>query len=241
MILDIDLGNTRLKWRLSDPLKPVTPTTSIAIRSAQSLPPIDPPEPITRIRIATVRGPATEAALVSWARSRFGVDPEFARSSVSHAGLTNGYTTPNLLGVDRWLALLATWTDGGGPAVVFDFGSAITVDAVSADGSHLGGCIAPGIMMMQKGLLEGTDLVRFRPSDTSHIIASRNTSDAVSTGVLAAAVGFANELWSGLRECSGATFATITGGDAQVVAPHLRFPLVRRPDLVLDGLSVALP
>ncbi|MFM7785962.1 MAG: type III pantothenate kinase [Gammaproteobacteria bacterium] len=241
MILDLDLGNTRLKWRLSDQLRRVTPTIAIELRSVDSLPPIDPPEPITRIRIATVRGPAAEAALVSWARSRFGVDPEFARSSVSHAGLTNGYTTPELLGVDRWLALLAALRDGGAPAVVFDFGSAITVDAVSTDGSHLGGCIAPGIMMMQKGLLEGTDLVRFRPSDTVHIVASRNTSDAVSAGVLAAAVGFADELWWRLHARTGASFATITGGDVYLVAPHLRFPIVHRPDLVLDGLSVALP
>lgn len=241
MILDLDLGNTRLKWRLSDAQTPVGPSTAITIRHGDTLPPIAVAEPVTRIRIATVRGLSVEADLVSWARKHFGIDPEFARSRASIAGLTNGYTTPELLGVDRWLALLAAWTDRVGPVIVFDFGSAMTVDAVKGDGKHLGGCIAPGVTMMQKGLLEGTDLVRFRKGTADHIIAAQNTSDAVSIGALAAAVGFAHEFWWRLRESSDAAVATITGGDAQLVAPHLRFPFVHKPDLVLDGLRVALP
>ena len=241
MILDLDLGNTRLKWRLSNALMTVAPTKAFVVRSDEPFPHIDSPEPITRIRIATVRGPKVEAELVSWARKQFGVDPEFARSTTSHAGLTNGYSDPGMLGVDRWLALLAAWSDGNAPALVIDFGSAMTADVVSADGKHLGGCIAPGILMMRRGLLQGTDLVRFRDTEADHIIAARNTSDAVSTGVIAAAVGFATELWWRLGERSDVSFATITGGDAPVVAPHLRFPFVHKPDLVLDGLNVALP
>jgi type III pantothenate kinase len=68
-----------------------------------------------------------------------------------------------------------------------------------------------------------------------------NTGSAVSAGVLAAAVGFAQQSWSKLSALSGASIAMLTGGDAGVVAPHLLFPVELASDLVLDGLRLALP
>ncbi len=241
MILDIDLGNTRLKWRETTrshkamesfalPLAHIPPDLNVPVRGN--------PE---RIRIATVRGPSAEVALTQWSRRQFGITPEFARSTVAAAGVTNAYEIPARLGVDRWLAMLAAFNTLPEALVVLDFGSAITADGVSAEGYHRGGYIAPGLRMMTHSLLLNTDLVRFEGESTGCIAPGSSTELAVSSGVLAASVGFADEVWSRLSPMCGAKIAVITGGDANTVAPHLRFPLRLVPDLVLDGLALALP
>lgn len=241
MILDIDLGNTRLKWR--ETTSPQKATESFALPLSHippdfNLPVAGSPE---RIRIATVRGPSAEVALTQWSQRQFGITPEFARATAAAGGVTNAYEIPARLGVDRWLAMLAAFNNLPEGLVVLDFGSAITADGVSSQGRHSGGYIAPGLRMMMNSLLLNTELVRFEGNSTGCIAPGSSTELAVSSGVLAASVGFADEVWSRLSEMCGAKIAVVTGGDANTVAPHLRFPLRLVPDLVLDGLSLALP
>lgn len=241
MILDIDLGNTRLKWREN---------TAPGVYSASAALPVDhieqiPPPPLSsaprRIRISTVRGAAAEEALVFWALRHYGLRPEFARPLSAALGVKSGYEEPERLGVDRWLGILAAFHAVGSSVVVFDFGSAMTVDAIDGGGVHLGGCIGPGMRMMERSLLTNTDLVRFSGEVHREISPGANTRAAVANGVLAAAAGFANETWIRLAKLSGAGIAIATGGDAEAIAPHLRFPVRLEPDLVLSGLALALP
>ena len=42
----------------------------------------------------------------------------------------------------------------GGPAIVIDFGTATTFDVVTAEGSFIGGVIAPGIALSSEALTE---------------------------------------------------------------------------------------
>jgi pantothenate kinase type III len=63
----------------------------------------------------------------------------------------------------------------------------------------------------------------------------------VSRGIMLAASGFATLCWAQSQAISGASKALLTGGDAAAIAPYLTFPFEIRPDLVLDGLAIALP
>ena len=65
-----------------------------------------------------------------------------------------------MLGVDRWLALVAAWNMVRQPAVVADLGTAATLDFVAGDGRHVGGYIVPGPGLMAKALARDTARVR---------------------------------------------------------------------------------
>lgn len=241
MILDIDLGNTRLKWREKKSTGSRAQSFAVPWRKGTHIPILNLEASPDRIRVSNVRGPDAEVAIVAWARARFGIEPEFARSTPCAAGVNNGYHAYAALGVDRWLAVIAAFDRLKSALVVFDFGSAITADAVSEDGCHLGGFIAPGLVMMQGSLLAGTDLVRFAGQGKGTLQPASDTRSAVENGVLAAAVGFTEQVWQHLGRATAARCAILTGGDAPVIASHLSIPLTIEPDLVLDGLALALP
>jgi len=76
---------------------------------------------------------------------RFGSSLTRLLSRAEYAGVTSGYTHPERLGVDRWLALIAAAHICNRNCIVIDAGSAITLDLLRSDGQHLGGAILPGL------------------------------------------------------------------------------------------------
>ena len=76
---------------------------------------------------------------------RFGSAVTRLLSQAEYSGVSSGYTHPEKLGVDRWLALIATAQICQGDCIVIDAGSAITLDLLRGDGQHLGGAILPGL------------------------------------------------------------------------------------------------
>ena len=102
MILEFDIGNTALKWRLLD-------ASGAAIKrgklgSVAQLPEIGGSvERVTRIRVSSVATPAAAAAVEKWARSSLGLGIELAQTEGACAGLTNSYAEPERMGVDRRL------------------------------------------------------------------------------------------------------------------------------------------
>jgi type III pantothenate kinase len=241
VILDIDLGNTRIKWRETTAQYGKSTTRSMPLPHVTARMDLDLTTRPRRVRVASVRGPEAEAELVSWCEHICGLTPEFARSTADAGGVRNGYEQPERLGVDRWLAILAAYNMARGGVVVIDVGTAITADGVHGSGQHIGGYICPGMRLMERSLQANTNLVRFADTPAPSMNPGINTGSAVSAGVLAAAVGFAQQSWSKLSALSGASIAMLTGGDAGVVAPHLLFPVELASDLVLDGLRLALP
>lgn len=251
-ILDIDVGNTRTKWRCGDAGGSLPAPALPALATAP-----------TRVRAATVLG--NEAALASALRGQFGVRPEFARVRARLGGLVCGYREPAKLGVDRWLATLAAWTRVRGAVVVVCLGTAATVDYVTAAGVHLGGYIAPGLRLLREALAAGTAHVRVptelagacdgltarsagaaKPSAPAAGLAGgpgTDTRSAVRNGTLAMLAAFVNGSASAFRADRAAEDATVflTGGDAEVLAPLLATPVRHVPGLVLDGLAIALP
>jgi len=236
MILDIDIGNSRLKWLLRGgregpsmrgafPHDPWPEQPFPGVASAR------------RVRISSVMG-ARNPSLVALCRERWGVEPEFARVESGVAGLQCGYDDPARLGVDRWLAVLACWQTIARQALVVDAGSALTMDILTAEG-HLGGYIVPGLQMMQQALGVATWGVRAERELAAVDEPGRETSAAVINGCLSALAGAVEHAAAraGLRR------VVLTGGDGEAVAGFLddSLDIVLVPDLVLDGLAIALP
>ncbi len=68
-------------------------------------------------------------------------------------GITNGYNDPSKLGIDRWLAILGAATQFKGQNLcVFNCGTAITMDIVTANGEHQGGLIFPGVQLLHRAV-----------------------------------------------------------------------------------------
>src|SRR5829696_7567552 len=143
MILAIDAGNSRVKWGWHDGSGWTSISTVSLIEFAASSDHVNPfsvthddPE---RIIISNVAGDGAHQLLVNWT-SVFDAEPVWLRAEAERCGVRNLYERPELLGPDRWAALIAARAlHPAGPALVVNAGTATTVDMLSGDGRFLGG------------------------------------------------------------------------------------------------------
>jgi len=149
------------------------------------------------------------------------------------------YSPPTDVGADRLVNAFAAARLHGAPAVIVDFGTATTFDAVAPDGAYVGGAIAPGIGISLDALfraaarLQRVDLVK--PPQ----VIGRTTVESVQSGVL---YGFAGQVDGVVRrfraELGGAPRVIATGGLAELIAPETETIDTVDPFLTLEGLSL---
>jgi len=242
VILEIDAGNSRFKWRVVDP---VGAESFLGVRagSIEDLIMITGGKGIERVRISSVRSAADNAILSEVIQRSFGVAPEFAQSLQICGGVTNGYRRAEKLGVDRWMAMLAGRHLAGGQAyIVVDAGSAITIDFVNNNGEHEGGYIVPGLQLQVASLLRGTAMEIRNEAYWGELEPGRDTEIAIRNGILCMVCQWIAAVTCDRRMHAGRIL--LTGGDGSLLSENLRsISLVHEylPDLVLDGLRVALP
>lgn len=246
MILDIDVGNSSLKWRLSRRDGNVVSRGRCADEAGLECLELvgGGDEPLERIRVGSVRGETFASSLRDITQKRWQLSPEFAIPAALCAGVTNAYPVPQALGVDRWLAILAAFHDCRTACCVLDAGSAATFDVLAESGQHLGGYIVPGLAMQKRSLLQGTAMRLSHQDQWPHTLRPGTETDlAVHGGIVSMLVD-----WVQCEYQAAATGADsvlyLTGGDAVHLSGHLtRRGIVHElvPDLVLDGLACALP
>ena len=230
--LDIDMGNSRTKWRCG-PATGSLPSPQLP-RLAQAP---------CRVRIATVLGNREQVACA--VESRFGVAAEFASVAPCLGGVKCGYEEPSRLGVDRWLATVAAWQQVRRAAVVVSAGTAMTIDFVHANGRHEGGYIVPGLRLSRQALDSNTANLRVadsEPTSADMREVPRDTQAGVALGTVLMLSAFVNTAVANFTSrCKGDPVLFLSGGDAPVLATHLTTPVRQQPHLVLDGLAIALP
>ena len=245
MILELDCGNSLLKWRLSTP-GDVATAGSGAAETLEALLATVAAQAGQRIgwaRMVSVRTDAETQHIRKGIADALGVDVALAQPARMLAGVSNGYSDFARLGMDRWLAVVAAYRMAAGPSLVLDLGTAITADLVNGMGQHLGGYICPGLGLMRSQLTSNTRRVRYEqvPDAQDPGVPGRVTEDAVERGCMLMLRGFVHEqveLAKSLLEepCS----FYLTGGDAHLVADLL--PGAHHvPDLVFRGLALACP
>lgn len=243
MNLLVDIGNARVKWAVQDAsswnsgqplIRRQKAFKDLARPAWKELPTPD------RVIVSSVAGEDYRKSVHTWVKRRWKISPEFLRAEVQQCGVTNAYSAPQRLGSDRWANLLAVHAHYKGPAVVIDCGTAITIDAIAADGTHLGGLIVPGMDLMAKALTEGTAGVQIHEKDSQEIgLLARSTESAVSGGVLYAAVSLIDRVSLDLKvELGSAATILLTGGDASRIMPLLSIKPGHDPELVLKGLAL---
>ncbi|MEO7149364.1 MAG: type III pantothenate kinase, partial [Rhodanobacteraceae bacterium] len=147
-----DLGNSRLKGALLThkdlaqrfALGWDAPDFDTALREKLAAWPAP-----SRVLVASVAAPARAARLRGALLALRGLEPEWLRSPRAGCGIVNSYRAPERLGIDRFLAMAAARAAvDDDPVIVIGCGTALTLDAVDAEGLHRDGLIAPSPALM---------------------------------------------------------------------------------------------
>lgn len=146
---------------------------------------------------------------------------------------------PQEVGADRIANALAAFRRYGGPAIVIDFGTAVTYDAISAEGDYLGGAIAPGVQISLDALTAHTArLPRVEPVAPDEVI-GRTTVAAIQSGLIWGFVGQVEGMVKRMSdELGGAARVVATGGQAELVSGLTSAIEVVDPLLTLEGLRL---
>ncbi|MCH8538611.1 MAG: type III pantothenate kinase [Alkalimonas sp.] len=150
-------------------------------------------------------------------------------------GISNCYSQPHLLGVDRWLAMLgANWLYSKTDCLVIDAGTAVTIDWLAADGQHQGGWILPGLKLQQQSVVQKTAKVFNADTHQARLAQGNDTVSCLQNGCLATVLGAIAQAW----QLQPMTKLVLTGGDAGILQSYLKaYPLQVQADLLFCGLS----
>jgi len=241
MILELDCGNSFIKWRIYQINQVHIAYTLTEL--FQSLANLDELK-LTKVRISSVRSNLETVQIAAKIKMRFGIEVQVANSTSFCAGVTNGYQDPTKLGVDRWLDIIAAYHLTRKACIVFDLGTAITTDFVDSRGNHLGGFICPGIPLMRNSLQVHTSKIIYDYHDTEECLSQAHpgtfTAEAVERGCVAMIKSFVCEQISYAQQLLGTNEIFITGGDAYLVKNCVKNAKFI-PDLIFIGLALACP
>ncbi len=249
MLLVMDVGNsntvlgifegTRLvvHWRLTTARDRTVDEYGILARNLLALASIEA-RAIDGLIISSVV-PPLNGVLEAMARTYFSVRPLFVEPGIK-TGMPILYENPQEVGADRIVNGVAAYDRCRQAAIVVDFGTATTFDAISARGEYLGGAIAPGLQIAAEALFaRAARLPRVEIRRPPHII-GRNTVHSLQAGLYHGYVALVQGIIARMREEMDSPARTIgTGGLVTSLADDLRGVLDDLdPNLTLEGLRL---
>lgn len=253
MLLALDIGNTNItagvfqdrslvaQWRLSTQRDRTADEFAVWLSGAFALKGLDF-RAVTGVAVSSVVPSLTPAA-VRLARAYFDTEA-FVVNAGTETGLIVEYDPPRDVGADRLVNSLAALAKYGTACLIVDFGTATTVDAVTADGRYLGGAIAPGLQISTGALFTAAArLPRVELVPPPEALA-RNTAHSLQSGLVFGYAGLVRELVTRCRPelatRNGSDQITVlaTGGLAELIAPLVEDIQHVEPDLALYGLHL---
>jgi type III pantothenate kinase len=255
MLLAIDVGNTNIvlgvfdgatlvqSWRLQTLRERTSDELGLLVDGLFAHSRIDRKQ-IRGVILGSVVPPLT-GTIRQMVERYFGVKALAIEPDVN-TGMPILYKNPAEVGADRIVNAVAAYEKFGKaahgsprPMVVVDFGTATTLDAVSAKGEYLGGAICPGVQISADALFQrAARLPRIDVRKPPTVI-GQTTVGAMESGLFYGYVGMVEGLVRRMTaELGGEVTCVATGGLADVIAPET--PLIQHvdPDLTLDGLRI---
>ncbi|CAG0989595.1 type III pantothenate kinase [Methylophilaceae bacterium] len=248
MILTIDAGNTRTKWAVFNTANAIEASGVLSNTSLADSPPAW--RDCTLAIISNVAGDGVAAKLKAMLGEA--IKQSWISATASELGIKNGYERPEMLGSDRWAAMIGAKQYMQQSCLVVNAGTALTIDVLlrepaSMEHVFVGGVILPGRHLMHQSLCAGTHAIHHvLPESTAdkHFEWPRNTESAIRVGALLAMVGAIEQVYTrSLRKTDSGMHCILSGGDALPLAEQLRgsaviSDIVVIEDLVLRGLLV---
>jgi type III pantothenate kinase len=182
--------------------------------------------------------PTMHETLADLSRRYFHVEP-FSVDARSVTGLCIHYQPPSDVGADRICNAVGAFAKYGGPAIVVDFGTATTFDAIADNGDYLGGAIIPGIGISMDALFrQAARLYRVEFVAPPHAIGT-NTVHAMQSGLVFGYAGQTDAMVERFRmELGGNARIIATGGLAELIHKESRTIEVVDQLVTLEGLRL---
>ena len=247
MLLVIDIGNTSMalgvfdgdelkySWRVATRKQQSSDEYAVLYRNLFELEGFWP-EQVTAIAICSVVPPLNEVFAVL-ARKYFSVEPLFVEPEQQDL-MRIRYNPPSDVGADRIVSAVAAFQLVGGPAIVVDFGTATTFDAISPEGEYLGGIIAPGIGISAEALFNrAAKLPRIDIKKPSQLIGD-STVTSMQSGIYFGYVSLVEGILARMKEELGEAQVVATGGLAALVATDSNAINRVEENLILYGLKI---
>jgi type III pantothenate kinase len=248
MLLALDVGNTnimigaydgadlRAHWRIRTERERTSDEHGVLVRSlfaARELQLSD----VDGVAISNVV-PPMGPALAQFCRLYLNLEPEFVGADI-HPKIAVRYRPPSDVGADRLVDAVAVVRRYGAPAVVVDFGTATTFDAISAEGEYLGGAIAPGIGISLDALFQAAARLQRVELVKPPSVIGGTTAESIQSGVIYGFVGQVEGIVCRLRDELGENARVIaTGGLAELIAAETPVIDTVDPFLTLEGLRI---
>jgi len=231
--LVVDFGNTLVKLAVFDKGE------LVAQRCMERLHPSVLEEllsewPVRRAVVASTRGEVDDVAAML--RRRVDYLLEFTPQTPVPIG--NAYRTPETLGRDRLAdAVGAATLYPGRNVLIVDFGTAVTIDLVTADNTFRGGCISPGMTMRFRALHDYTAALPLCGPAEDERLQGLATEDAVRLGVMNSLTFEIEGYIARMREKIDDLCVIFTGGDAKYFAKRIKNTIFANCNLVFCGLD----
>ena len=251
MLLAIDVGNTNIvlgvfdkttlvrSWRLQTLRDRTSDELGLLVDGLFAQSALDRAQ-VRGIIVASVVPPLT-GTMQTMIERYFGL-PVLIADPATNTGMPILYDNPAEVGADRIVNAIAAWEQfgrNGRPLIVCDFGTATTLDAVSAAGEYLGGAICPGVTISADALFQrAARLPRIDVRKPARVI-GRTTVGAMESGLFYGYVGMVEGLVTRMdAELGGSSICVATGGLATVIAPETTLINHVDVDLTLQGLRI---
>ncbi len=156
-------------------------------------------------------------------------------------GVGIDYPRPKSIGADRLANAAAVAAIYGCPAIVVDFGTAVTFDIVSEERKYIGGVITPGLEAMTNFLYQRTALLPQLSLKEPHHAIGRSTVEAMRSGAVWGYRGLVREIIARIkaeRFPRRKVHVIATGGYAELISAHLPEIDAVHHDLTLEGLRI---
>lgn len=192
---------------------------------------------ITGVICASVK-PALTSVFAEAVAQIFGYQPVIVHGSMPMALDLSRYNKETI-GSDRIAICEAAIARYPMPAVVFDFGTAITINVVDENNIFLGGSILSGLKMSLDALSHNTAQL---PSvslslSSPNILLGQNTEESIISGVTFCYGAMLDGVVARIESQIGKKATVlITGGDAEVILPFCQTKVTHIPELLMEGL-----
>ena len=251
MLLAIDNGNTNVKFALVNDAEEIVQRWRIATDARRTadeyavwLDQLLRMEgyaraDVTAVIIATVV-PRALHNLQALSQKYFGTDALIAGKAPVEWGIQLKVDEPRALGADRAVNAIAAQVLVAGEKIVVSFGTATTFDHIGADGSYMGGSIAPGVNLSLDALYSAAAMlprIAIEPPPTESVI-GRDTVGQMQIGIYWGYVGLIEGLLARMKdEIAKPVKVIATGGLAPLFQQHSHLFDHVEPDLTLRGLA----
>jgi len=161
--------------------------------------------------------------------------------STLNLGMGIDYPKPKSIGADRLANAVAVTELYGFPAIVVDFGTAVTFDIISGRRKYIGGVIAPGLEAMTNFLYQRTALLPKISLKEPRCAIGKSTIQAMQSGAVIGYRGLVREILARVRAeqfLRKKLYVVATGGYARLIAGQLPEIGAIRPHLTLEGLRI---